>query len=121
MNWGFRHFFEKKILQAGQNVGSINLWLGRQGSVGLEVANEVSALLPVTTQNQLSGEIHLREPFQAPVEKGQTLGTMVLKVPDMPDIEVPLVASDSVERSGIFSRFKLSAVLLMSSLMDVVN
>ena len=46
---------------------------------------------------------------------------MVLKVPDMPDIEVPLVASDSVERSGIFSRFKLSAVLLMSSLMDVVN
>ncbi|HBN31313.1 MAG: D-alanyl-D-alanine carboxypeptidase family protein [Rhodobacterales bacterium] len=121
MNWGFRQFVEKKILQAGQNVGSINLWLGRQGSVGLEVANEVSALLPVTTQNQLSGEIHLREPFQAPVEKGQTLGTMVLKVPDMPDIEVPLVASDSVERSGIFSRFKLSAVLLMSSLMDVVN
>lgn len=120
MNWGFRQFVEKKIFETGQNVGSVNLWLGRQGTVGLEVANAVSALLPVTTQNRLGGEIRVREPVQAPVEKGQRLGTMVLKVPGLPDIEVPLVAAETVDASGIFSRFKLAAGLLMASILDVV-
>jgi len=121
INWGFRQFSEKKILTEGQKVGKLNVWMGQQKSVNLVVPKDVNALLPVATEGKLSGEIKLREPLQAPIKKGQVVGTLVLTVPDMKDIEVPVVAEKAVEKGGLLSRFKLSASLLLQNVMAAVN
>ena len=121
VNWAFRQFIEKKILETGEKVGSIEIWLGKERSVDLEVENDLTLLLPVGVGDILSARIETRSPIEAPVEKGQKLGTLIIEVPGMPDTELPVLAAVSVERSGLLSKFKLSASVLMKSLSDVIN
>ena len=121
VNWAFRQFLEKKILEAGEEAGEIDVWLGKADKVGLEIANDVDLLLPIEALSGLKGEIQLREPVEAPIEKGQVMGRMVIEVPKMPSVEVDILASDSVERSGLMSRFKLSASQVKRSLLGILD
>jgi len=121
MNWGFRQFVEKKILTAGQKLGSLDLWLGQSRSIDLEVQKDVTVLLPVSLRGQLKGTIKAREPVQAPVQQGQELAVLTIEVTDMPNILVPLVAAQTVKESGLFSRFSLAAGIMIRSMPFVGN
>lgn len=121
VNWAFRQFVEKKIFKAGETVGSAEIWLGRQPQIDLVVENELNLLLPASVGGQLKGQITLREPVAAPIEKGQQLGVINIEIPDMEGVEIPLLAANSVEKSGFMSRFRLSASILGKSLMDIFN
>lgn len=121
MNWGFRQFVEKKILSAGEPVSTVDLWLGQERSVALAAAEDVTALIPVSHHGPLQAQIKMLEPIEAPIAKGDVLGTMTITLPDLPLLVVPLVATQSVGRAGLFSRLSLSASLLMQSVMNVVN
>ncbi|MFT5161427.1 MAG: D-alanyl-D-alanine carboxypeptidase (penicillin-binding protein 5/6), partial [Paracoccaceae bacterium] len=121
VNWAFRQFVEKKILATGEVVASADIWLGRQPAVDLEVAQDLTLLLPAAAAKQLRAEITFLEPIEAPIEKGQQLGVMKILVPDMAAVEIPLLAAQSVEKSGFVTKLKLAAALLTKSLMDIVN
>lgn len=121
VNWSFRQFIEKKILESKQELGRVDIWLGQERSVGLQVTEDLSLLLPIEALNGLKGKIHTREPIEAPIEKGQKLGHLIIEVPEMPSVEIPLVASEAVEKSGFMSRFKLSAAILRKSILDMLN
>lgn len=126
VNWAFRQFIEKKILESGERVGSLDLWLGKERSVDLLVAEDVTLLLPISARAPLNAEIIAREPLDAPVAKGDQIAVLRITVPDLPDLElpdidVPLVAAETVERSGFLSRLKLSASLLGRSVMTVLD
>jgi serine-type D-Ala-D-Ala carboxypeptidase (penicillin-binding protein 5/6) len=121
VNWAFRQFVEKKILSTGEKVGKADVWLGRQQSVELEVAQDLTLLLPASAAKQVKAEIVFKQPIEAPIEKGQQLGVMKISVPNMAGAEVPLLAASSVEKSGFLSKFKLAASLMAKGLMDFVN
>lgn len=121
VNWAFRQFVEKKILEAGEKVGTSTVWLGRRETVDLVVENDVELLLPVSTQGSLNAAIMLTEPVPAPIEKGQVLGVLKISIPEMEPHEIPLLAANSVSKSGILSKLSLSAALLRRNLTDIVN
>ena len=121
INWAFRQFVEKKILDAGQRFGSAEVWLGEEPSVELETAEDLVHLLPAAAANRLSAEISLIEPIAAPVKKGQRLGTLRIDIPEMESVEVPLLASKSVAPAGTVARLKLSATLLGRRLRGLIE
>ncbi len=120
-NWAFRQFIEKKILEAGETVGTVDIWLGEERSVELEVKEDLVLLLPASASSKLDGEIKVLEPVSAPIKKGQEMGTLTISVPGMDSTEIPLIAAQSVEKSGLMSRLRLSASLLTQSILDLVN
>ena len=50
-----------------------------------------------------------QNPIPAPVEKGKTIGKVIISTPGRPDMEMPVVAGQTVGQLGMFGR--LSAAL----------
>jgi D-alanyl-D-alanine carboxypeptidase (penicillin-binding protein 5/6) len=121
MNWAFRQFVEKKVLKAGDTVGQAEIWQGAQATVAMQIKEDVTAILPVSNAKQLKGEITVSTPVQAPITKGQELGTLTLQIPGLKSVTVPLVAANDVAKSGFLSRLGLSARILVQRLFALAN
>lgn len=119
MNWGFRQFVEKKILESGQEYGRLDVWLGQKRSVGLVAAKDVTLLLPVRAREGLTAEIVSKTPVAAPIEAGAVLAEMIIEIPEMNPVVVPLVAEEDVAASGFLSRIIVSGSILRNSIMNL--
>ena len=52
-------------------------------------------------------------PIPAPIQKGETVGKVVVTAPDVPPVEAPLVAAASVERMDPWGRIATLAGYLV--------
>jgi D-alanyl-D-alanine carboxypeptidase (penicillin-binding protein 5/6) len=121
VNWAFRQFVEKKIFESGDRVGQLDVWLGKDGSVDLEVAEDLTLLVPATLGAAFKAEIRARQPVAAPIEKGAQMGELVIHLTDLPEVHVPLYAAESIGKAGFLTRFRMSAVILMGAALDALN
>ncbi|WP_425052354.1 D-alanyl-D-alanine carboxypeptidase family protein [Psychromarinibacter sp. S121] len=114
VNWAFRQFVQKTVVEEGKVLASAPVWLGNIDQVGLAVEQDVELLIPALVQGNIEGEIRYRGPVQAPIEEGQQLGELIITLPDMPETRVPLVADRSVERGGFMPRIRTAARILIT-------
>jgi D-alanyl-D-alanine carboxypeptidase (penicillin-binding protein 5/6) len=52
-------------------------------------------------------------PFNAPIAKGQQLAELVFTPDGLPEVRLPLVASQDVPRGGFVSRITTAAMVLL--------
>ena len=116
VNWAFRQFAQRKVLDAGQQVARASVWMGAQPDVGLVPAADVSALLPVLAGDEIAGEVRYNAPVSAPVRKGEELAELVLRPDGLDEISVPLVADPAVARGRFLQRVGTVATLLLDRL-----
>jgi len=112
VNWAFRQFAERDVIEGGTRVADAEVWMGEFPSVGLTVAEDVSLLVPVVHQDQLDAEVVYTGPFEAPIRQGQPLGELVITRDGLPDYRVPLVAENAVAPGGFNSRVRVAAEVL---------
>ena len=72
--------------------------LGKSTSVKLQPSNDTGMLIDKGQKSSVTTEVTTEESIQAPVSRGQRLGTMSIKAGDQILTQVPLVASEGVER-----------------------
>ena len=95
LNYGFSTYALADVTPAERQIVPVKL--GRAPSV--EAVLEAGKLLVGKGQaGSLSQTVTLREDLVAPVEKGQTVGTLTVQCGDATLAELPLTAADSVER-----------------------
>ncbi|MEM6941310.1 MAG: D-alanyl-D-alanine carboxypeptidase family protein [Pseudomonadota bacterium] len=117
VNWAFRQYTQKTLGEAGTELARAPVAMGMQDSVGLELADRLSVLLPISALREgVSGEVIFNGPFRAPVSKGDTLGELVLQRQDLSEVRVPLVASNSVEPGGFMVKLTAAARHLLARL-----
>ena len=114
VNWSFRQFAEKTVARAEQPVAEADVWMGRERSVGLVLEKDLTILLPTLTAGKLDAEVIYTGPVAAPVEKGQALGSLVVRPEGLPEVTMPLVADRSVPAGGFGVRLKTAATLLLN-------
>mgnify|MGYP001352657005 CR=1 FL=1 len=102
--WAFRDFALKTLVPAGQKVADAPVFLGAADQVGLVAAHDVRALLPALTQGPVPAEVRYVGPVDAPVAKGQKVGTLTLTPPGLPPQTVDLVAEADVAKGGYLKR-----------------
>ena len=79
---------------------SVPVTLGKAGSVRA-VPAEASALLVEKAQlSSVTSDFVLEERVDAPVSKGQRLGTLTVKAGEQVLAQIPLVAEEGIERKG---------------------
>ncbi|MEW6081869.1 MAG: D-alanyl-D-alanine carboxypeptidase family protein [Bacillota bacterium] len=100
LDFGFANFSSARVATAGEPVGEVKVWKGRENEVRAVVATDglVTLRQGVKTQRELV----LQDSVQAPVEKGQRLGELVISRDGQEVSRVPVVAETGVPRGGFF-------------------
>ena len=104
LNWGYTAYEAVKLFEAGQAVVSANLWKGAQPAVKLGRPQAIVVAVPQGSGAKLKTQVVRIDPLVAPIAKGQQLGTLKILAGEQVVGEVPLLALESVEQSGILGR-----------------
>lgn len=118
VNWAFRQFAQKTVAKAGARVAEADVWMGSAATVGLVPAKDVRILVPALVQDTITAEVVYSGPLTAPLVAGQEVATLVVHVPDLPDVIVPLVAETDIGKGGFFKRITSAAQSLISQVQD---
>ena len=109
----FREFQMKTLFESGQVVEQVDVWLGAESTVDIAFETDVDLLLPLGRLDKIEVHYSYTSPVQAPVFAGQTLGELVVTVPDYAPMTFPLTAVNSVDSGGFVVRVKAATKLLL--------
>ena len=116
VNWAFRQFVERKVVEKDMRVADVPVWLGEFESVSLLVAKDITMLIPALVQDNIPAEITYRTPLEAPLEAGQVVGEMVIRIPEMPEARVDLLVDRAVPKGGFMPRVRTAARILFDKI-----
>ena len=102
--WGLREFNNYKLFSAGEEVTKAEIWLGKEAQVALMIEKEMLITLSRKARRKMKVAVHMESPVPAPIAKGQKIAKLVVTAPGFDPIEVPLIATQPVERLGLFGR-----------------
>ena len=119
LEYGFRFYATQKYFDPNKEYVSAKVWGGRSEQIQLGVSDEISITLPRTSFKDVKVDYEYKSNVQAPITKGQVMGSLniisdgeVVKTAD-------LIALDNVEAKGFFGRLWSSFVLWVMSLFGI--
>ena len=104
LNYGFRYFETVKAYSAGESFISQRIWGGDLDEVELGISEDVVITLPKGQRDKLKANFELDEQLQAPLSKGQHVGTVYLQLNGEDVASFPLVTLQAVEEGGFFKK-----------------
>lgn len=116
INWAFRQFSQTDLGRAGTKVADAQVTTGAETTVGLELAGDLSVLIPTIGSAPLRAEVVYDGPVRAPIVKGQELGELIVTPEGLPETRVPLVADRDIAPYGFTARIQAAAMHLLMRL-----
>lgn len=104
LNYGFRYYETVTAYQAGESFVSHRIWGGNIDQVELGISEDVVITLPKGQRDKLKANFELEQELQAPLAKGQHVGTVYLQLDGEDVASFPLVTLQAVEEGGLFKR-----------------
>ena len=104
LNYGFANFDVVRLYQKDQSAASYPIWKGAAKEVRAGFSKDVLVTVARGQAERVKGEIERVQPLVAPLTKGQSIGTLRVKLDDKVIAEQPLVALDAVAEAGWFGR-----------------
>lgn len=104
LEWGFRGFESRFLFAEGETVGEAKVFGGNKGRVALIGERAISILVPRGGSDKIVARITYTGPLPAPVEKGRSIGKLMVWRGDNVALEVPLQAAESVEQGTLSQR-----------------
>lgn len=112
MDWGFRSFEVKTILNAGAEVGTARVFGGAEASVALVPKADVRLPVPRGAPERMSAKIVYKGPLIAPIRQGTEVGTLQVFRSATRVMDVPLLAAKDVAAGTLKERAADAAVEL---------
>ena len=109
IEWAFREYDAYRLLDAGGEVGTAQVWLGDTDTVPLVLVEDLVVTLPRASRSSLDVRIVYDGPVPAPIERGQEVAKLVIEAPGIAPIERTLVAGADV--GELFMLGRMGAVL----------
>jgi D-alanyl-D-alanine carboxypeptidase (penicillin-binding protein 5/6) len=118
LSYGFRYFETQKLYDANTALKSKDVYYGESGSVELGVEEDVVVTIPRGYYNDIEPELEVKAIVEAPLDKGQQIGHMTLRLHDETIYSAPLVTLQSVPEAGVFKRLKDFVYLFFAELFE---
>ena len=112
-DWAFREFGNYRLFAAGETVDDAPVWLGSAARVPLTVKNDLLVTLSRKARKEMKVAVQYDSPLPAPVQKGETVGKILVSAPDIPAAEVPLIAGAEIGRMDTAARIATLAGYLV--------
>jgi len=104
LDYGFRYFRTKKVLETNTVLVSEQVWGGEQETIQLSAATELFLTLSPRDFPRVESKIKLNDYLQAPIESDQVVGSVDLMLDGNSIASVDVVAMSSVTALGFFGR-----------------
>lgn len=104
LNYGFRYYETVKAYSAGESFISHRIWGGDIDEVALGISEDVVITLPKGQRDKLKANFELDQELQAPLTKGQHVGTVYLQLNGEDVASFPLVTLQAVKEGGFFKK-----------------
>lgn len=104
LNWGFRFFETITPYKAGDQLASERIWMGSQDNIRLGVGEDTPLTLPRNQSQHLKADFVIDQELRAPINKGDKVGVVNYTLDNKTVAQYDLIALETVEEGGIFSR-----------------
>ena len=103
-DWAYRDTKQIVILNKGQILVKSDVWLGNKKTVNLISGEKLLTSLTLKQQQNIEAKLVYKKPINAPLEKNQEVGKILIDIPNRQTIEIPLLAKDSIKKSNPLTR-----------------
>ena len=119
LEYGFRFYATQKYFDANKEYTTVKVWGGKIDNLSLGVEEDISITLPRTNFKGIKVNYNAKNNIQAPITKGQKLGTLELISNEEIVLTADLVALNDVDAKGFFGRLWSRFVLWIMSLFGI--
>lgn len=104
LEYGFRFFETHKLYDSGSVLADTRIWKGTKDTVPAGILEDFYVTVQKGHYSNLKGLMEIDGSIDAPVKRGDVLGSAIIKDGDIIVHEVPLVALDIVDAGGFWSK-----------------
>lgn len=112
LNYGFRFFETHRLYAAGEPLKQMRIWKGASETVPLGLNSELYITVPRGQYKDLKPSLSVEKTIIAPASKGQSFGTVDVRLGDKTLAQRPLVALENVEKGGLWQQVKDNVMLM---------
>lgn len=104
LSYGFRYFETLNLEDAGTELASPRVWGGVDNNLSVGVAKAVDVTVPRDRREEMTTAIVIQQDLQAPIQEGQVVGQMTVKLGNEVVDQRDLLALEPMEEGGFFKR-----------------
>ncbi len=104
LNYGFRFFETYQLYDAGEELRRERVWKGRDDEVGLGLVEPLFVTIPRGRYDALQAEVMLDSTLEAPLESGQRVGQLAIRLDGETVAARDLVTHQAIDQAGFFGR-----------------
>ena len=119
LEYGFRFYATQKYFEINKEYTTSKVWGGKIDTLSLGVEEDISITLPRTSFKDIKVNYKVKNNIQAPITKGQEIGTLEIISKNEIVLTSSLIALEEVEAKGFFGRLWSRFVLWIMSLFGI--
>ena len=105
LDYGFNNYKKLTFFSKNQKVTSLDVWLGKKTSVDVITNQQIALNLPIEKAlNSLQVSVEYEGPLYTPLNQGDKVAELVIKVGNYQTFKYPLFAKESVKKASYFTR-----------------
>ena len=113
LNYGFRFFETHKLYDAGTQLTTSRIWKGSTDTVPLGLDQTLYVTIPRGQYKSLDASMSIDDLITAPVNEGQSLGSVQVKLGDEVVADKPLVSLQMIGEGSFWQRISDEALLYL--------
>jgi D-alanyl-D-alanine carboxypeptidase (penicillin-binding protein 5/6) len=121
LNYGFRFYETSEMFAPMTELEKPRIWKGQEDYVPVGVLDATVLTLPRGKKKLLQTEVSLEQPLEAPLAKGDKVGSVTLSLDGETVFSGPVVALQGVESGGFFARLWDMLLMWIASLFSAGN
>ncbi len=118
LTYGFRFFETRTFYQKGVELATSRVWKGQQDQVSAGLAGDLTMTLPRGQMDKLQAGLTFNPELTAPIQQGDVVGKVEVSLDGQVVQSTDLIALQTVEEGGLFSRLWDSIQLFFFNLFN---
>ena len=119
LSYGFRYFETQELYKRDVSLKEHEIFYADVETVSLGVAEDVVLTFPRGYYKEIEAKVEVPKILEAPLNKGDEVAQLVLKLGDETIYEAPVVMLEDVEEAGVFGRLADFISIFFSQLFGV--
>ena len=96
INWAFSQTSQKLLVDENQVIVEVDVWLGNKPRINLVSSKKIVSTLSFDQIQLIKSSLEYKRPIEAPIKIGEVYGKLIIDIEGKPNIEVELIAQESV-------------------------